>query len=91
MVKFFNESAQETVAFLGISSDDSEDRLREFLKQTGISWPQILEPSESAIHRSFRAEGEPTYFLLGSKGEILDAWVGGGLAIERVSKYLSSH
>jgi len=65
MAKFFNQSAHEKVAFLGISSDDSEDRLREFLKQTGISWPQIREPFEGAIHRSFRAEGEPTYFLLG--------------------------
>jgi peroxiredoxin len=90
MAKFFNESAHEKVAFLGISSDDSEGRLREFLKQTGISWPQIRESFEGAIHRSFRAEGEPTYFLLDAKGEILDAWVGGGLAIERVSKYLAS-
>jgi peroxiredoxin len=91
MAKFFNESAKGRTAFLGISSDDSEDRLREFLKQTGISWPQIREPFEGTLHRSFRAEGEPTYFLVGTKGEILDAWVGGGLAIERVSKYLASH
>ena len=56
-----------------------------------ISCPQIRESFEGTIHRSFRAEGAPTYFLLGAKGEILDAWVGGGLAIERVSKYLASH
>jgi hypothetical protein len=91
MVKFFNQSAHEKVAFLGISSDDSEDRLRAFLKQTDIAWPQIREPFEGPIHHAFRAEGEPTYFLLDTKGEILDAWVGGGLAIERVSKYLASH
>jgi serine/threonine protein kinase len=91
MAKFFNESAHRKVAFLGISSDDSEDRLREFLKQTGISWPQIREPFEGTIHRSFRAEGEPTYFLLGAKGEILDAWVGSGLAVQRISTYLVSH
>ena len=88
MAKFFNESAHDKVAFLGISSDDSDGRLREFLKQTGVSWPQIREPFEGPIHLAFRAEGEPTYFLLNSKGEILDAWVGSGLAIERVSKYL---
>ena len=91
MVKFFNESAHEKVAFLGISSDNSEDRLRAFLKQNGISWPQIRELFEGPIHRAFRAEGEPTYFLLDTNGEILDAWVGSGLAIERVSKYLGSH
>ena len=91
MVKFFNETAREKLAFLGISSDDSEDRLREFLNQTGISWPQLREPWEGGIHHSFRVEGEPTYFLLGPKAEVLDAWVGGGLAIEHVSKYLASH
>ena len=90
MAKFFDDSAQGKVAFLGVSSDGSEDRLREFMKQTGISWPQIRESFEGPIHRSFRAEGEPTYFLIGAKGEILDAWVGGGLAIDRVSSYLAS-
>jgi peroxiredoxin len=91
VAKFFDESAKGKMAFLGISSDESEQRLREFMKQTGISWPQIREPFDGAIHRNFRAEGEPTYFLVGAKGEILDAWVGSGLAIERMSKYLESH
>jgi peroxiredoxin len=87
MAKFFQESAQGKLDFLGITTDQSEEHLRAFLKETGMSWPQIREGFDGAIHRNYRAEGEPTYFLIGAKGEILDAWVGGGLAIERVSKY----
>ena len=88
MVKFFNETVRQQVAFLGVSSDVSETRLRDFLEEMSISWPQIREPWEGEMHRTYRAEGEPTYFLLGPKAEILDSWVGGGLAIDRVSRYL---
>jgi peroxiredoxin len=88
MVKFFNETAKEQVSFLGVSSDESEARLRDFLKEMRIPWPQIREPWTGDIHRTYRAEGEPTYFLVDPKAEILDSWVGGGLAIDRVSKYL---
>jgi peroxiredoxin len=91
MVKFFNETAKEWVSFLGVSSDESEARLRDFLKEMGISWPQIREPWEGDIHRTYRAQGEPTYFLVGPEAEILDSWVGGGLAIDRISRYLKPH
>ena len=88
MVRFFNDAARAKVAFLGVASDPSESQLRAFVKEMGIPWPQIRESFEGPIHKEYRVEGEPTYFLIGPTGEIVDAWVGGGLAIARVGKFL---
>ncbi len=90
IVRFFNESARRKVSFLGVASDTSESTLRTFTKETGIAWPQIREPFEGPLHRLYRVTGEPTYFLIGPTGQMLDSWVGGGLAIARVSKVLES-
>jgi hypothetical protein len=48
----------------------------------------VREPWERAILRIYRVKGQPTYYLLGPKGEILDKWVGKGQAVSRVSKFL---
>jgi hypothetical protein len=37
----------------------------------------------------YRVNGEPTYFLFGPTGEILDTWVGSGQAVTRVKKFLA--
>jgi hypothetical protein len=89
MVAFYKETSREKLAFLGVSEDESEDTLRAFLKEFSIPWPQIREPWEGAIHRMYRVRGEPTYYLFGPKGEILDTWVGGGMAVSRIKKFLA--
>jgi len=88
MVAFYKETSREKLVFLGVSSDESEDELRAFLKEFSIPWPQIREPGEGAIHRMYRVKGEPTYYLFGPKEEILDTWVGSGQAVSRVGKFL---
>jgi thiol-disulfide isomerase/thioredoxin len=88
MVAFYKETSREKLAFLGVSSDASEDELRAFLKEFSIPWPQIREPWKGGIHRMYRVTGEPTYYLFGPKGEILDTWAGGGQAVSRVGKFL---
>jgi thiol-disulfide isomerase/thioredoxin len=89
MVAFYKETSREKLAFLGVSDDESEDELRAFLKEFSVLWPQIREPWEGAIHRMYRVRGEPTYCLIGPKGEILDTWAVGGEAVSRVKKFLA--
>lgn len=53
-----------------------------------IPGPRIREPWEGAFHRLYRVRGEPTYYLLGPKGEILDTWVVCGEVVCRIKKFL---
>jgi thiol-disulfide isomerase/thioredoxin len=87
-VAFYNKASRDKVEFLGISSDESDAILAAFKKKFGMTWPQIREPFEGPIHRLYRVDGEPTYYLIDSNGAIVDKWIGGGMAVERLTKAL---
>lgn len=85
-VAFYRSLPREKVEFLGVSSDESAAVLAGFEKEFGMSWPQLREPFEGPIHRQYRVDGEPTYFLIGPDGNIVDKWMGGGMAVDRLKK-----
>lgn len=87
-VAFYNTASRDKIEFLGISSDESEANLAFFEKRFGMTWPQIREPSEGPVHHLYRVDAEPTYYLIDPNGTIVDKWVGGGMAVERLTKAL---
>lgn len=87
-VALYHEASRNNVEFLGVSSDESDATLSAFQKKFGITWPQIREPFEGPIHRLYRVDGEPTYYLIDTNGAIVDKWMGGGMAVERLTKAL---
>lgn len=90
MAEFYAKTVREKIDFLGVSSDTSDENLRLFLKKFKMSWPQIREPFDGPVHQVYRVAGEPTYYLIGTNGEVLDAWVGAGESRERISRFLNS-
>ncbi len=78
----------ERLAIIGISSDQNHDALDGFLKEYGIPWPQVNENFDGVLHRLFRIEGEPTYFLVGPDGNIVDKWVGAGDSVNRIRSHM---
>ena len=85
-VAFYKAAAHDKLEFLGISSDESAATRPAFQKKFGMTWPQMREPFEGPIHRLYRIDGEPTYYLIDPNGEIVDKWIGGGMAVERLTK-----
>ena len=90
MVEFYSKTGRDRIDFLGISSDSSDEKLHLFLSEFKMGWPQVREPFDGPLHRIYRVAGEPTYYLIGTKGEILDAWVGAGESRTRISRFLDS-
>jgi len=88
LVTFYKSTQRNKVEFLGVSTDDSEETLRHYLTASGIKWPQIRETVDGALHRLYRANGFPTYYVIGPTGEILETWTGGD-ELARLSKYRS--
>jgi thiol-disulfide isomerase/thioredoxin len=87
-VAFYKTAPRDNIEFIGISSDESAGTLTDFQKKFGMTWPQIREPFEGPIHRLYRVDGEPTYYLIDPNGEIVDKWIGGGMTVERLTKAL---
>ncbi len=44
-----------------------------------------------AVHRLYRVQAEPTYHLIKPNGAIADKWIGGGQALERLTKALKRY
>lgn len=56
---------------LGVNSEDKPEKAREFAAEHGTIWPQILEGKEAPVHRLYRVEGRPAYYLIGRDGKIV--------------------
>ena len=74
LLDLYQSIPRNTIDFLGVASDASVDAVREFARQNKLPWPQIMEPMAGPLHRLFRLDGEPTYYLIGSRGQILAGW-----------------
>jgi peroxiredoxin len=90
MVELYKGLDRDKIEFLGVSSDESEATLREFLGEFKLTWPQVREPFEGPIHQVYRVAAEPTYFLIGADSSILDTWIGSGETTARVTKALAA-
>lgn len=56
---------------LGVNSVDKPEEVRKFMAEYGTNWPQILEGQEAPVHKLFRIEGRPAYYLLDRGGKIV--------------------
>lgn len=93
-VAFYNTVPRDKIEFLGISSDESDATLVAFQKKFGMTWPQIREPFEGPIHRLYRVDAEPTYYLIDPQRcdcRQVDRRRHGGRAFDEGARALSLH
>jgi len=63
------------VAFLGLSVTDTPSAARDFVSETGVTYPTALDEGE-AIALSFRVTGLPTTLLIDRGGIVRHRWLG---------------
>jgi peroxiredoxin len=56
---------------IGIHMGNQIAALREFIAEKGMTWAQAVEEDRGTLHRLFRVDGWPTYYLIGKDGTIL--------------------
>jgi len=56
---------------IGIDYDDTDEKLRKFISEKDMIWPQTREQEDGPIHRIYRVTGHPTYYLIGKDGTIV--------------------
>jgi len=62
------------IQFIGITVDDDEETVRQFVKENEIAWPQVIAPSDyprTGIISDFNVRGYPSLYLIDPDGRIL--------------------
>ena len=55
---------------IGIHMGNQMAPLRKFIAEKGMTWAQAIEDERGPLHRMFRVDGWPTYYLIGKDGSI---------------------
>ena len=55
---------------IGIHMGTEIAPLRKFITEKGMTWVQTMEEERGTLHRLFRVDGWPTYYLIGKDGMI---------------------
>jgi thiol-disulfide isomerase/thioredoxin len=69
--------AGQPFVFLGISADTDRNRLRDFLREQGMTWPNAFDGPDGPIQQLYQITYFPTIFVLDAEGVIRDKDVRG--------------
>jgi thiol-disulfide isomerase/thioredoxin len=62
---------------IGIAADDTREKLMAFTAEKQMNWPQTMEGDKGPIATLYRITGWPSYYLIGTDGQIIVAAPGG--------------
>jgi peroxiredoxin len=79
MVQAYRKLHDMGMEIIGINGEDAEGPLRSFLAEKNVTWPQTIQDKDGGpIHKLYRAEGFPTYYLIGRDGKLASRRLIGG-------------
>jgi len=67
----YHQLHEKGFEIIGIHLGEDTAAVRKFTSENKMSWTHAIEGENGAIHRLYRIEGWPTYFLIGKNGNIL--------------------
>lgn len=73
--------ADEPFVLVSVSTDQDEQKLREFIAKNEMGWPQVWD-KDHTITRDWQIRSYPTYLVVSPEGEIVYSAIGWGSGIE---------
>jgi len=67
----YHQLHEKGFEIIGIHFSEDTAAVRKFISENKMSWIHTIEGDNGAIHRLYRIEGWPTYYLIGKSGNIL--------------------
>jgi peroxiredoxin len=88
VIKAYEKYHDKGLEIVGISLDDSEPKLRSFLKDKNMTWPQYFDGSrwKNKLAQKYGVQGIPATFLLDGDGKI----IGRDLRAEKLDEALAT-
>ena len=89
--KAYEAHRSEGFEIIGISLDESKDKVEDYLREQGISWPQYFDGKgwKNKISTSYGISSIPATFLLDRKGVVKYVNIGGRRLEEAVKELLA--
>ncbi len=90
VVKTYEKYHDKGFEIIGISLDEDKDSLTTFIKEKGMTWPQICDGKgfEGQLPTQYGVDRMPTTFLLDKEGKLIDLDLRGDELEAAVSKAL---
>jgi thiol-disulfide isomerase/thioredoxin len=67
----YEQFDRSKIEFIGIVTNDTPDKLRQYLDQEKITWPQLLSEKADKIAERYRVNSYPTTVLLDPQGKVV--------------------
>jgi peroxiredoxin len=71
LVEVYEKFQARGFEIIGIDSNDTPEKLRQFIGDKKMRWAQTMEEDNGPIHTLYRVIGWPTYYLIGQDGKII--------------------
>ena len=68
--------APEGLVVLGVSADEDEAALRQFVEKHAIRFPVLRDPGGRAFGQAYRTTGYPETFVVDRAGTLIESYVG---------------
>jgi peroxiredoxin len=77
--KLYEKYSNKGFAVLGFNAADEQKIAREFLRESGATFPTVLDPSVEALSVGFggyQMRGVPVSYILDAQHKVVEAWMG---------------
>jgi thiol-disulfide isomerase/thioredoxin len=93
LVKVTQKYQPKGLVVIGVNLDDAKETVEAFVKEHGLTWPQIWEAGgmDSRLANEFGIISQPTMFLVDAKGNVVSRNIHSAAELERfLDKLLSA-
>lgn len=79
--KFYEENKNKDLIVLGFNCTDDKKMARRFIRENGLTFPNILDSTDEAKNVMIRdyknkTQTMPSHYIIDAKGNVMDAWCG---------------
>ena len=71
LVATYRQLHEKGFEIIGVHSGGEITGLRKFIAERDMNWTHVIEDDDGVLHRLYRVEAWPTYYLVGKDGMIL--------------------
>ncbi len=86
--KYYEKHRQDGFTVLAIEDGEPASEVRTFVRQYGLTFPVLLDPSHAATDQAFKTPNLPSSYVISRDGQVRLAWYG-AISEANLEKYVT--